>query len=380
MKNFKTLFLLVILVALTVTGAQAKKIFVPEVNDPRDQSDDSLRTEALQWKEDESPLWVAIYRTNFGTILPESINDQDIEDADIYRALNRCLKRWNDADLGGLDMSFQFRDTAFYSDFLAGVNPALPSGPEEVAFDRYNLISFQEPNETLPTGVIYADYTFYFTVDVDLSDYASLPELDDDVIYNPSTNEIDVDLDDDGIMDIHFPREEYEGGSIVDCDIAFNQLYLDYYLPPEDPDDLTEQEQADMLGRTDIESYFMRALGEMLGISSIPLTKPVMGDWEEEGDYASNPWEKRELTMGDKMLGLLHYSDASPYDKSGRNNLSEQVDFGGYGGISGAVVDGQGYYGQGDVDTIVIPDIPVFLGIPGMIFTSLRIPFSPTAG
>ncbi len=370
MKKVKRLVILIILISLVALSANAKKMFVPEIHDPMDQSDDTLRTEELQWKSEEKPLWVAIYRNIYGVILPPAINDQNIPDDKIYIAANRCVRRWNDAKVGGLGVDFKFNNTVFYSDFLAGINPALPYGPVAVGFDRYNLITFQEPDEALPLGVTYADYTFYFTVDIDLEDYPTLPDFGNGVIYNPTTGLISVDLNGDGIMDINLPREKYKGGTILDCDIAFNPLYTDYYLPPEDPDDLTPAEQTDMLGRTDIESYMMRALGEMLGISRIPLYKPVMGDWTVSGDYASNPWEKRELSFADKLLAIWHYSKVSHYAKGSnpalKSPLSKQ--YGGMGGIGGAVVDGRGYYNQYDWDdpaaVFLLPDIPVFVGVP----------------
>jgi len=361
MKNYRRLLILNLLFTIIVSFAFAKKIFVPVIHNPLDASDDSLRTEELQWREDESPLRVSLYRNIFGEILLPVNNLQNISDDDIYLALNRCLKRWNDVSLGGISMSFEFNEVAYYSDFLAGINPALPYGPIQVAFDRFNLISFQEPNETVPSGVIYAVYCFYFTVDIDLRDYINLPNLGNGVVYNPTTGAINLDLNGDGIMDVALPRQKYEGGTILDCDVAFNPIYTGYYLPPKDPGSLTQEQQADYFGRTDIESEFMRALGEMLGISAIPLNLPVMGDWNAGGQYASNPWEKRNLSLADRMLGIMQYSSVSPYRKDNKTP-NETGPFGGVGGIRGSVVDGAGYYGQGPI--LIIPDIPVFAGVP----------------
>jgi len=361
MKKYRRLLILNLLFTIIVPLAIAKKIFVPVVNNPLDPSDDSLRTEELQWRQDESPLRVSLYRNVYEQILLPANNLQNILDDDVYLALNRCLKRWNSVSLGGIGMSLKFNDVAYYSDFLAGINPALPFGPTQVAFDRFNLITFQEPNETVPTGVIYAVYCFYFTVDIDLRDYANLPNLGNGVVYNPTTGAIDLDLNNDGIMDVSLPRQKYEGGTILDCDVAFNQLYTGYYLPPEDAGSLTPEQQSDYFGRTDIESEFMRALGEMLGISTIPLNLPVMGDWTSSGQYASSPWDKRELHLADKMLGIMQYSSVAPSRKD-NSQPNETGPFGGVGGIRGCVVDGAGYYGQGT--TLIIPDIPVFAGLP----------------
>jgi hypothetical protein len=365
MKNYSRLLILNLLFTIIVSFAFAKKIFVPVIHNPLDASDDSLRTEELQWREDESPLRVSIYRNPLEQILLPANNLQNISDDDVYLALNRCLKRWNDVSLGGISMSFKFNEVAYYSDFLAGINPALPFGPTQVAFDRFNLITFQEPNETVPSGVIYAVYCFYFTVDIDLGDYINLPNLGNGVIYNPTTGVINLDLDGDGIMDVALPRQKYEGGTILDCDVAFNPIYTGYYLPPKDPDSLTPEQQADYFGRTDIESEFMRALGEMLGISAIPLNLPVMGNWNAGGQYASNPWQKRNLTLADRMLGIMQYSSVSPYRKD-NNQPNETGPFGGVGGIRGSVVDGIGYYTTSMLVTapLIIPDIPVFAGVP----------------
>lgn len=361
MKSFKICIQVFLLCVILTAGVQAKRIFVPDINAPGDPSDDSLRTEALQWEEEEAPLWVAIYRNSAEVIMPPSINNNDIEDSRIYIALNRCLERWNSAGLG---MDFSFNETAFYSDFLAGINPNLPLGPTEVALDRYNLITFQEPEEIVPTGVIYADYTFYFTIDIDLSDYNQLALLEQEgVIFNPTTGEIEVDVNGDGLIDIHLPRKEYEGGTIIDCDIAFNAEFTDYMLPPEDSGDLTQQQINDYLGEIDIEAHFMRALGEMLGLSPIPLNRPVMGNYLEGGDFAANPWEKRELNFADKMLATLHYGyDVPSRTKAGEGCGASPPPPGGTGGIKGMVVDGRGYYGQDDI--FIIPDIPVFVGVP----------------
>ncbi|MBN1901090.1 VCBS repeat-containing protein [Candidatus Sumerlaeota bacterium] len=360
MKKIRCFLLFALFLFMLVSQVYAsKKILVPEIHNPLDTSDDTLRSEALQWKQSKEPLWVAIYRNSAGIILPQGINPRNIPDENIYNAINRCVERWNDVKLGGLTPDFDFNETVFFSDFLAGMNPALPSGPTDVSFDLYNLVTFQT-SENLPAGVIYASYTFFFTVDIDLSDYATFPDLGDGIVYNPSSGLIEVDLNGDGIMDIFLEREEYEGGTILDCDIAFDSFYGGYYLPPEDPDDLTPAQQQQMMGRTDIESYFMRALGEMLGISPIPLDLPVMGNWSSGGDFASNPWEKRELHFADKVLRILHNSGVSPFSKE--DNRISMSQFGGVGGISGAVLDGGGYYRQSSL--YFIPDIPVFLGIP----------------
>jgi hypothetical protein len=362
MKKTRFLILLtfILLFALVAQVHASKKILVPEINNPYDGSDDTLRSEALQWPKYKEPLWVVIYRNTAGVIMPQAINTQNIPDDDIYNALNRCVKRWNDVHLGSLSPDFDFNETVFLSDFLAGINPVLPYGPIDVGFDLFNLVTFQS-SYNIPAGVIYADYTFFFTVDIDLSDYATFPDFGGGIIYDPGTGQVDVDLNDDGYIDIILPREKFEGGTILDCDIAFDPFYLGYYLPPEDPDDMSPEEQNDMLGRTDIESFFMRALGEMLGISPIPLNLPVMGDWiGVGGGYASDPWEKRELHFADKVLRILHNSSVSPFSKE--DNKISLSQFGGVGGIRGAVVDGTGYYGQSAV--FIIPDIPVFLGIP----------------
>ena len=361
MKILKVFLLLTLFLALWGNAYATKKMFVPQINNPQDPSDDTLRTEPLRWDEADDPLWVVLHRNSAGVILPMAVNLQNILDDDIFIALNRCLERWNNTKLGGLSPNFKFNDTAFLSDFLAGINPAFPNGPTAVGFDRFNLITFQEPTEITPTGVYYANYTFFFTVDIDLSDYPTFPPLGNGVVFNPTTGLIEVDLNGDGIMDIFLQRKKYVGGTILDCDIAFNPLFTGYYLPPKDPDQLTPAEQADMMGRIDIESFFMKALGEMLGLNPIPLFQPVMGEWLTTGQYASNPWEKRELQLADKILYILHASDVSPFNEDKRIVFP---DYGGTGGIRGSVVDGQGYYGQGDRGVYVIPDVPVFLGIP----------------
>ncbi|HPB30493.1 MAG TPA: VCBS repeat-containing protein, partial [Candidatus Sumerlaeota bacterium] len=356
-KRFISILMMVVALTLFFSGAQASKILVPEIYDPQDASDDSLRTELLQWRPDDSPVWVVIHRSTSGAILPSTIASDFITDEEVYLALNRCLERWNKS---GMDM--EFRDIALYSDFLAGMNPAMPYGPTQVAFDRFNLISFIEPNETVPTGVFTATYRFYFTVDIDLSNYASIPDLGGGVIYNPLTDEIDVDFDNDGIMDISLPREEYKGGTILDTDVIFNSLYEGYALAPQDPNDITPEEQAEYLGRPDIESLMMRALGEMLGLPGIPMSLPVMGDWVEAGQYASSPWQKRELNFADRMLGALHYSEWAPSHKGPASSAKDDPCQDGGGRISGMVLDGRGYYGQSDI--YIIPDIPVFVGTP----------------
>ena len=383
MKRFKCLFLMALVAVLLASTAQAKKIFVPEILDPLDTTDDSLRTEELQWKSIDDPLWVAIHRNTAGVILPAVINLQNIPDDDIYLAANRCIRRWHDGGTGvGLD--FNFNPTVFYSDFLAGINPALPYGPMAVGFDRYNLITFQDPNVVIEPGPPYYQvFTFYFTIDIDLGDYNNIPTLGNGVIYNPTTGLIDVDLNGDGIMDIHLPREEYKGGTIIDCDVAFNQLYTGYQLLPQDPDDLTPEQQQDMLGTTDIEAYMMRAMGEMLGISEIPMKKPVMGEWIEslaDAEHVSNPWEKRELTLADRLLAVAHCSRLSAYSKDGPSRqvqgdqaLSEMLS--GTGGIRGSLYEGLCYHFPGGpafsvlvnddfLVYLLMPDIPIFLGVP----------------
>ena len=69
MKNYRRLLILNLLFTIIVSFAFAKKIFVPVIHNPLDASDDSLRTEELQWREDESPLRVSLYRNVYEQIL-----------------------------------------------------------------------------------------------------------------------------------------------------------------------------------------------------------------------------------------------------------------------------------------------------------------------
>ncbi|HOE62724.1 MAG TPA: FG-GAP-like repeat-containing protein [Candidatus Sumerlaeota bacterium] len=341
-------YILSLILSLTMISLSFAQVAIlkPIINDPMTASDDVLGVELLKWNiKGDDPLRVSIYRNQAGVILPEAINPRDILDDYIYMALNRSLERWNDADC----IEFQ---GAYYSDFLAGINPNLPFGPIQVELDRFNLISFQEPNIVLPTGVIYGVYRWYFTIDFDLENYINIPDLPEGMIHIPDPNapDIEFDLNMDGIMDINIPRGKYNAGTMLDCDVVFNQLYTGYYLFPEDTDDLTPEQIAAYLGLTDIEAEFMAAAGEMLGLLrlSSPLLEPmVMGPWISSGPFRSNPWRKREIKLGDKLLlGLLEPKCSC-----------------GSGCIEGNVVDGAGYYGQSSI--FILPDVPVYLGVKG---------------
>ena len=99
MKILKVFLLLTLFLAVWGNVHASKKMFVPQINNPQDPSDDTLRTEPLRWDEDDDPLWVVLHRNSAEVILPPAVNLQNISDDKIFMALNRCLERWNNTKL-----------------------------------------------------------------------------------------------------------------------------------------------------------------------------------------------------------------------------------------------------------------------------------------
>src|SRR5690606_18508312 len=133
-------------------------------------------------------------------------------DQDVLSALIRARDEWNSVSLS----DFEFASPGF-SDFAPIYFPeALPLGPVDARLDRYNTITFFDPNFAPADGVIYVPIVFYFNRDFDTDEGFVIPP---DII-NPSSYIVD-ELDDAILVereqDLQFvlPFDDYKGGTIV---------------------------------------------------------------------------------------------------------------------------------------------------------------------
>jgi hypothetical protein len=320
------------------------RIFKTEINVPGDASDDTMLAVNLHWAKEDQPVLVALYRDFFGDVIATANNTYSIPSIDILRAVRRDLKQINDVNFS----SFKFMENPVYADFLSGINPPFYMPPTALALDRFNLITFQEPTITPPADAISVSSVWYFTRDFDLTKTLTVPS---DVIDN-TMGLVPVDFDQDGNIDVFLPRRKYEAGTIIDFDIMMNQFEIGWRLPPEDPDDLTPQELADLLGTFDIQSLVLHELGPSIGLA---LSHLYNATWTGRGfrgpgtSFPVNPYEFRTLDLDDKIsLGMNYPSDV----------------FKNAAGIAGRVVDGDALDGQEPFPTVPVVQVPVFAGIP----------------
>ncbi|MBI5153837.1 hypothetical protein HZA57_01245, partial [Candidatus Poribacteria bacterium] len=289
--------------------------------DPADSSDDTIITRPLQWSEEDQPVQVAVFRILGGlsdrAILPAASNTNQITDPDIMTGIQRAMDRWNSASLS----DFEFTAGPLFSDELTVSDPQiaqfLPFGPKDVRLDRFNLITFNDPDIQPAEGVFYIPHVFYMTQDYD-------PEVDQlapqAIITELTTGDIGVALDDrEDVIEFVIPRRELAAGTILDTDMAMNGTLTDWNQYPEDPEDLPiflpGTEISDTLGTPDVEAVVTRALGEMAGLGrSHMFTATMTNFYIQPGDanaaFLTNPYEFRTLSLDDEISMGRNYPEA----------------------------------------------------------------------
>ncbi|MCD6385761.1 VCBS repeat-containing protein, partial [Candidatus Sumerlaeota bacterium] len=341
---FMFILLLGVLICGTVYGGNIVKIWKTEIADPTDPGDDYARPVPLHWQEEDLPILIALFRDSFGNVIYPANNPNNISDYEVLGAVNRAIERWNSAPFS----FFEFKDQAVYSDFLIGMNPLYPFGPVGLALDRFNLITYQDPEVVLGPGVYAITTWYYFLQDFDATQMWGVPV---EIIGGMET--VPIDIDGDGYIDVYLPRRKYEAGTIIDSDIVMNQLFDEWELPPEDPPGGTAY--ADWLGSPDIEGIMEHEMGHMPGVGHSYLYMATMtgrGHRPRGSAYPTDPWQFRELDLDDKMTLGLNYPNSQFLSSAG---------------ISGEVIDGNSPLvtgaGTAGVDAPVVM-APVFAGLP----------------
>ncbi len=333
-----------VLLSSSLFAAGPMRIFKQEINVPEDGSDDTFLAVNLHWEEEDQPVLVALYRDFFGDVIAAVNNTYNIQSINILQAVRREIEQWNEVNFS----TFEFLENPVYADFLSGINPPFYMPPTEAALDRFCLITFQDPNVVLDAGAIGLSSVWYFNRDFDLTQAIGVPP---DVIDN-SAGLVPVDFDQDGLVDAYLPRREYDAGTIIDFDIVMNQFEIAFRLPPEDPDDLTPQELADLLGAFDVEGIILHELGHCMGLAHSHLYNATMTGRGHRGPDAAfplNPYDFRSLDLDDKIsLGMNYPSNVF-------NNAA---------GIAGRVVDGDALDGQEPFPDVPVVQVPVFAGVP----------------
>jgi len=336
------------LTAFPLQAANSFRIFAPDLNDPTNPLDDEFYAAPL--KRDlglDSTVQIYLYRDFLiGAVLTPVNNPLNISDNAIKNSLDRVVQRWNDAGA-----EFEFAGNVVWSDF-APYNPLKPFGPDTVELDRINLVTFQDPNVIIPGptaegGLILGLTTmFYLTQDVDLTDLNNLP----DFVVNYNLSEVGIDLNLDNSADLALPLRKYKAGTILDSDIVMNQSLAAYILPPEDPDDLTPTERANVIGGFDIEGIVLHELGHSIGLSHVPLSEPTMTG-RGQNDL-TDPYNFRYLAFDDKLSINMLYA---PF----LSNLGRAA-------ITGRIFNGAAF--DNVADEFPIPTelelVPVFIGRP----------------
>ncbi|GAB4315680.1 MAG: hypothetical protein Kow0059_07860 [Candidatus Sumerlaeia bacterium] len=331
---------------LNVQAAGTIRTFVRDFGDPADRSDDTLHSAKIVWDKDDLPLRVVVFRDFTQNIIFPGNNLNNVSNTDIINGLQRALARWSDVDYS----DFEFSQGFTFSDFWAGFLPFQRGGPSFAALDRFNLISFQEPNVLIGDATLAITSIWYVDQDTDLTDPAVIEAGDFQIVtQNGDAAGLIVILDQngDGIIDILLPYRKLKAGTILDTDIIMNQTTLDWNQYGEDPPDDEETLQA-ALGTLDIEAVLMRELGHSMGLANSQLFNPVMTGqgYRTTGDFLANPWDMRELKLDDEIAAGIGYPSGA---------------FKSSGGISGSVIDGAAVTQSSAVD-FPVTQIPVFFG------------------
>jgi len=377
------LFLLLLSPVLVKAGAPIL-VLGTDINDPSTSTDDSQITIPLRWSEEdlENGIQPYLYRSIAGlngrrvlTNLP--INDFpfgfDI-DLQILSLANNSIQEWNDAQYA----DFEFGNLLF-SDQAPIFDPIeLPFGPQDARIDRYNLITFQDPQTPGGSGVYTVPAITYFTQDVDITGpNITLDLLDVDVIFNSESDlAIILDRSEDIDFSISIPRREYDAGTILDADVIVTPIGDGdgLYLLPEDEGDLDQVDPPvllqDIIGQPEVGAFLTRAFGHMAGLGDSHLYDSTMGrlyvspdtapldDAVDDSitDFLTNPYDWRKINLDDEL------TLASLYPTSGLESSTS---------ISGNLYEGDAFDQDPNSDEDLelfdangIPFQPIYFGVP----------------
>lgn len=342
------------------------------LGDETNPSDDTLVIRPLKWDDDDLPLQVTLHRfLGFNEIIQSFIaNELFSAEDEVLAALGRAMREWNGADMS----DFRFQEGAIPSDFQVIYFPEqLPNGPIDARLDRYNTVTFFDPDFAPADGTTYQPFYFYFEQDWDPDDGFFVPENllavaglavaedDENLIVTREVDELEFAL----------PRKKYKAGTIIDVDIVMT-LGGDaegVWLLPEDEGDLdtiTPPLTRDgVLGVLDVQAMFTSAMGAMAGLGASHIYAATMSNFyvtpdtaqDFEAFFLTDPYKRRELALDDKLTIARGYPKSSYKTAAGfHGNLYHGERVG-----SGVAVGG------GAIDTGLNAGLPnhiIYFGVP----------------
>ena len=311
------------------------QVWLPEDNNRNTAVDDQYKAVNVRLPTtfDITYAYLRVVGLSGGSIIPPGLNDNGITDAEVIGAMTRAIQTWNGE--GGPT----FEDNVLPADLLPA-HPADPAGlpPIRPAVDGYNIISFITDETTggdefaAVTPIVYFVRDFDVTENLITSGFGIEPDFLNAAILDQDEfddEELFVDFDGDGNVDLFLQQSSFEAGEIVDADIIFNPDAVPYLRAwPEDRGDLTSNEEHLVLGSLDVQMVMTTQIGFAMGLGISDLFDTVMFPYfdDRESNYPSDPYKKRVPALDDKVSVSMVYGGGS-----------EDGD----GAISGLILDGK---------------------------------------
>ncbi|CAN5449835.1 hypothetical protein BH09SUM1_BH09SUM1_06210 [soil metagenome] len=340
-----------------VVQASPYLVFSRDRNDDSLSSDDVFVQKPLKFGSDSQPVTYYLYQSTppSDSILDAGVQgDAVIPDNDIFFALQQSVNAWGEAS------DLEFNNPQFAVDGAIPGIPYLDAGPKEVAFDTRNLITFQDPNATVPAGVLFYNAYWFFEADFDSNSLPSGTDLGNLIrlaVDDTAAGFVYGQFDNAEDLLLLVRGKDYKAGELVESDILMNGSLI-FNLYPDDENTLGSQGHTfeDTLGTLDIRAIFMKAIGRSVGLGEShiygSLESPFYiqsGDANDE--FLASPYEMRKPKLDDKS-GMLYLYGGSKDDVGIAGNL-----------IDGGGINGTNYTGIAD-GLDAIPDQPVLAGQP----------------
>jgi hypothetical protein len=296
------------------------EVWLPEDNNRNTVVDDQFKAVSVRWPSglDVTYAYLRVIGLTGDAIIPPGLNDNNISDPQVIGAMLRAVETWGGE--GG---------PAFSSGVLpADLLPPNPSDPARLppfrpAVDGYNLISFisDETNGgdefAAVTPLVFFIRDFDVTENFVTSGFGVPPDFLNAAILGQdefNDEEVFVDFDGDGNVDLFLLQTAFSQGEIIDADIIFNPDAVPLLRAwPENEDDLFANEEQLVHGSLDIQMVLTTQIGFAMGLGTSDLFDTVMFPFfdNRESPYPTDPYKKREPALDDKLtLGLVYGGDA----------------------------------------------------------------------
>ncbi len=321
-------------------------------------TDDKLVATKIKWADQFRPPSWTLYRepadtNNFNQrIIPPFMNFGSfgpVTDDEVRQALLEVVTGdnmdgptgWNEAG-----SNFQFSPQITYSDQFAGQNPERPLGPEGAEVDLHNVIFFNPKFglgfDGLGDGPLAVAVFSYFNRDIDLSDQTTFPPY----IETGATGQ-EFTITSNTLAFGPLPLGKYDAGDILDADIVFNNLVIQW-VQPEAVDDLPPGERrSDYAFQFDVQAILLHEMGHCASLTHSQLIYPTMAPVIQE-----DPFLGRELDFDDRISLQMTYQKV--FNRLGK------------GAIEGKIINGAAVDGIPDPTPLVeeVMNTPVFVGRP----------------